>query len=100
MLPPRFLGWIFSVALMVLGAGVVSAQAYPSKPIRVLANPVGGAPDLLARLIAQPLSSSLGQQMIVDNRGAAIAIETVAKAPPDGYTLLVTGSSLWLLPFL
>jgi tripartite-type tricarboxylate transporter receptor subunit TctC len=55
---------------------------------------------LNARLIAQGLGVNLGQQVIVDNRPGAIPAETVAKAPPDGYTLLFNGSTVWLLQFL
>jgi tripartite-type tricarboxylate transporter receptor subunit TctC len=61
----------------------------------------GGATDLVARLIAQGLTSSLGQQVIVDNRPTGIIPgEIVVAAPPDGYTLLFHGSSLWMMPLL
>jgi tripartite-type tricarboxylate transporter receptor subunit TctC len=86
-------------ALLVCGgtlaaAGVAqSADAYPSKPIRlVVALPAGGPTDILARLIAQPLSASLGQPIVVDNRpgaGGNIGAELVAKSPADGYTLFM-----------
>jgi tripartite-type tricarboxylate transporter receptor subunit TctC len=70
-----------------------SAQAYPSKPIRLVVGfPAGGPTDIVARTIAPRMSEALGQQIIVDNRGGAggvIATEQVAKAPPDGYTLLM-----------
>lgn len=85
---------------VLLVAAVVSAQSYPNKPVRVLANPIGGAPDFAARLVAPALSARLGQPVIVDNRRAPVAIEAAAKAPPDGYTIVITGSALWLLPFL
>src|ERR1700736_6873148 len=69
-----------------------SALAYPSRPVRLLVPyPAGGAPDIVARLIGQWLSERLGQQFIIDNRpgaGGNIATEMVAKAAPDGYTLL------------
>jgi len=74
-----------------------AAQAYPSRPARiVVGNPAGGAPDIIARLIAQGLSERLGQQFFIENRpgaGANIAIEAVVRAPPDGHTLLQFGSS-------
>lgn len=77
------------------------AQEYPSKPVRLVTAEVGGGHDLAARLIAQALTANLGQQFIVDNRaGAMIAGQYVAKAPPDGHTLLIFGSSLWLIPFM
>ena len=85
---------------VLLATTMVSAQNYPNKPIRVLTNPPGGSPDFVARIVVPALSTSLGQQVIVDNRRAQFAIEAVAKASPDGYTFVITGSALWLLPFL
>jgi tripartite-type tricarboxylate transporter receptor subunit TctC len=82
-----------------------SAQGYPAKPIRlIVADAAGGAPDQLGRLLAQKLSDSIGQQVIVDNRpGAAGALgaDIAAKAPADGYTLLLTTSTIYaILPGL
>ena len=85
-----------SIVLAVLAvtgsAGPVLAQQYPDKPIRMIVGfPPGGAADILGRFAAQGLSTGLGQQVIVDNRGGAggvIATEIVAHATPDGYTLL------------
>src|SRR6185436_7125483 len=77
-----------------------SRDAYPTKPIRIVTAPAGAGNDFMARVIAQGLSGSLGQQMVVDNRPAGIIGELVAKAPADGYTLLAVGSVLWLTPFL
>ena len=75
-----------------LFAGTASAQTYPSKPIRLIApSSTGGGIDTLARIMALA-SSTLGQQIIVENRGGAngmIGTELAAKAPPDGYTLLL-----------
>ena len=85
-----------------IGLASVSAygqQDYPNKPIRILTSEAGGAGDVAARMIAQGISGPLGQQVIVDNRGI-IAGEMTAKAPPDGYTLLYYGSTVWLVPFL
>jgi tripartite-type tricarboxylate transporter receptor subunit TctC len=84
----------------VFWQGTASGQdAYPSKVIRIITPATGGGSDFVARLIAPGLSAGLGQQVIVDNRGA-IAPELVAKSPPDGYTLQVNGSPMWLLPVL
>jgi tripartite-type tricarboxylate transporter receptor subunit TctC len=73
------------------------AQSYPARPIRlVIPFPAGGATDIVGRVLAMRLGSVLGQQIVVENRpgaGGAIGAEAVAKAAPDGYTLLVTTSS-------
>ena len=102
MLTPRFIVSMFSVCMMVSSIGMVSGQDYPNKPVRMVTSAAGGGADLMARLIAQGLTVGLGQQVVVENRGgvATIAAQVVAKAPPDGYTLLFYGSSFWLLPFL
>ena len=82
----------FAATMFVLASGV-AAQTYPTKPIRLLVpSTPGGSVDTLARTIGPRLAERWGQQVIVDNRpgaGGAIAAELVAKAPPDGYTLLI-----------
>ena len=82
--------------LVVLSFGA-SAQAYPNKPVRlVVPFPAGGATDVLARIIGAKLAEGLGQQVVIDNRAGAsgaIATEFVAKAAPDGYTLLMATAS-------
>lgn len=85
------------VAFVTNGA---PAQDYPSKVIRILATPAGGGGDTVARIVAQELVSAWGQRVVVDNRNGIIANETAAKAPPDGYTLLIQSTGLWLLPLL
>ena len=76
---------------------IAGAQNYPTRPVRIVSGfPPGGINDTYARLIGQWLSEHLGQQFIVENRpgaGGTLAAETVAKAPPDGYTLLLTTSA-------
>lgn len=73
------------------------AQNYPTKPIRLVVGfAAGGATDIMARMIAKPMGDRLGQQVIVDNRpggGGMVGTDLVAKAPPDGYTLLMGASS-------
>lgn len=79
------------------------AQAYPAKPIRIVTAEAGGGNDFTARAIVRGIGDSLGQQLIVDNRGGAggiIAAEMVARAAPDGYTLLVYASNIWIIPLL
>jgi tripartite-type tricarboxylate transporter receptor subunit TctC len=62
---------------------------------------VGGSSNFSARLIAPGVSTNLGQPIVIDNRGTGIlAIEIAAKAPPDGYTVILNGSNLWLMPFM
>ena len=86
------------------GAGVkyADAQSYPVRPIRlVVASSPGGGSDILGRLIAQKLTELLGQQVVVENRAGAsgiIGVDLVAKSPPDGYTLILTQTSLAINP--
>ncbi len=89
---------VFCIAAALL-ATQAAAQSYPSKPIRILTSAPGNSDDLAARLIAQGITGGLGQQAVVDNRGV-VAVEVTAKSPPDGYTLLLYGSPMWLAPFM
>ncbi len=94
---------ILTVVVAACGADIVSAQSYPAKAIRIVTNEAGAGLDFSARLIAQGLSERLKQPVIVDNRGGAggiIAGEMVAKAPPDGYTLIFFSNGLWTVPLL
>ena len=101
MLTIRFVARMFSAVLIVLGAGGVSGQDYPNKPIRLFTTSPGGGLDFAARLFAPGLTASLGQTVIIENRGGGVTpIEIVARAPPDGYTLLFNSGSTWILPFL
>ena len=90
-----------AVALAVASAGI-EAQNYPTRPIRlVVASSAGGGSDLLARTLGVKMSEDLGQQIVVDNRGGAsgvIGTDIVAKALPDGYTLLIIQPSLTINP--
>ena len=93
------------IAALGLVAPVHAQKAeYPARPVRVVVGfPAGGPSDILARLVAQNLAQSTGQQFIVDNRGGAsgmIGAELVAKAPADGYTLLVVPATHAVNPSL
>ena len=83
---------------LALSAGAVSGQDYPAKPLRLITSNPGGGNDFTARLIAQGLSAaSFGQPVIVDNRGSGVLPgQAMLQAPPDGYTLLVAGSSFMI----
>jgi tripartite-type tricarboxylate transporter receptor subunit TctC len=93
---------IVCAALIGITAECVLAQNYPTRPIRlVVASSPGGASDILGRMLAQKLSDEFGQQVVVDNRGGAsgvIGTDIVAKAAPDGYTLLIIQPSLTINP--
>ena len=87
-----------AVAVFLLTTGAALAQNYPTRPIRmVVPQPAGGTMDTVMRALGEQLSRQMGQQFVIDNRGGAnglIAGELVAKAPPDGYTMIYTTNSL------
>jgi tripartite-type tricarboxylate transporter receptor subunit TctC len=83
------------------GGGVVSAQNYPNKLIRIVTSSPGNLSDTMARIVAQQLTKSLGQQVIVENHpGSIIPVDIAAKAAPDGYTLLFVSDSFIGAPFM
>ena len=92
------------IACFGLWIANAAAQTYPVKPIRIIFGyTAGGAGDVSARLLAQKLSESLGQNVVVENRpgaGGAIADEAVARSPADGYALLYAAGSMAILPAL
>ena len=101
MLKPTFVVGIFLVGAMVLVAGAVSGQTYPNKLIRIVTGSATGISGVASRLMAPAISASLGQPITIDNRGGgSTSIEVAAKAPPDGYTLLLTGTGFWVEPLL
>ena len=93
--------WFINIFMCVL-TSAAHAQSYPSKPLRMVVGfAAGGAPDILARLLAQPLNDKLGQPVVVDNRPGAtsnIGAEIVARAAPDGYTLFMATVSVAISP--
>ncbi len=92
---------VFSAGTMVLGAGLAPAQDYPKKPVHIVTTETGGGSDFAPRVLGHELTRSLGQQVIIDNRGSGVIPgEIVATAAPDGYTLLVYGGTFWLGPLL
>jgi tripartite-type tricarboxylate transporter receptor subunit TctC len=109
MKPPRNLLFFFS-AIVALGSPLSGAQtapakdAYPNKPIRfIVTYPPGGGNDIIARLIAQKMSESLGQPVQVDNRagaGGTIGTAVAAKSPADGYTIVLVSPPFVMAPSL
>ena len=97
-------------ALMLLAAtGVVAmpalceGQTFPVKPVRIVTAEPGGGNELAARIVAQELTTTFGQQVIIDSRGGAsgaLAVQAVSKAPLDGYTWLVFSNALWIIPLI
>lgn len=93
--------WLCVAAGLLTGIPASYAQkdTYPTRPVRIVTSVPGSSLDLAARVVAQGLTQSLGEQVIVENRNV-LTVETVVKATPDGYTLLAYGNSTWLAPML
>src|SRR5687767_11357114 len=106
----RTLRWLMLNGAFIVGAGILMAassawaQAWPSRSVRyVLPYAPGGGTDILMRIIAPRLGEALGQQILIDNRpggSSRIGTEIVAKAVPDGYTVLLTDTALAVNPSL
>ena len=88
------------VAIGLADSVMVHCQEYPVKALRIVTSPIGGGNDFPARLIAAAVAGPLGQQIVVDNRPTVLIADIVAKSPPDGYTLLLTGSAHWIGPLV
>ena len=95
---------LLAAVALLAPAMPAGAQTYPSRPIRLISpNPAGGANDTIVRVISAKMSSIIGGSIVVDNRGGAggsIATDLVARADPDGYTLLFALASHTTTPFL
>jgi tripartite-type tricarboxylate transporter receptor subunit TctC len=93
----KFLHLAAGAATLLIASRIARAQTYPTRPVRLIVPFAAGGPsDLAARLIGQALSERLGQQVVIENRpggGTNIATEAVVRAPADGYTLLIAGTS-------
>jgi tripartite-type tricarboxylate transporter receptor subunit TctC len=92
-----------AAAVLAMSSMLAMAQAYPTKPVRFITASVGSPQDVVGRLFAQKLAETWGQQVVVDNRagaGALLSIQAAAKAPPDGYNVLVSSTAFAVTPFL
>src|SRR6476469_5549204 len=93
-----FLNLLAGAAALPGVSRIAGAEAYPSRPVRIVVPvPPGGALDIIARLIGQWLSDHLGQTFVIENRpgaGTNLGVEAVARAPADGYTLLLIPQSV------
>ena len=96
MLTARSVASIFLGTTIILAAGGVSGQAYPSKPIHLYTGTAGGNNDTTSRFVAGGISGPLGQQVIVEPRPPGAAPDIVAKAPPDGYSMMLVGDLFWI----
>src|ERR1700692_3145704 len=102
----RMIGLGIAAAFAILGVATpVAAQNYPIRPVSIVVPyPAGGSVDGVARILAQELGESLGGSFIVENRaggaGGTVGASFVAKATPDGYTLMLTASIHVITPFL
>jgi tripartite-type tricarboxylate transporter receptor subunit TctC len=90
-----------SLCISAAAFNEAAAQAFPSKPLRIVTAGAGGGSDFTSRQVAQAIAGPLGHAVVVDNRpSGVIPGDVVAKSPPDGYTMLVTSNTLWLTPLL
>src|SRR5512144_3164419 len=100
----RWCSCVAAAALATTLLPLALAQTYPTRPLRLIVPySAGTGMDVLARTLAEPLSRRLGQAVVVENKpgaSGAIGMDSVAKSPPDGYTLMVTANSFTIVPSL
>ena len=99
MSPFRLLIGTCASVCVLLGAAAAHAQTFPTKAIRMVTATAGGGADFSARVLAQKMALIIGRPVVVDNRGLN-AMQIVATAPADGYTILTYGSPMWLAPLM
>jgi len=87
--------------MLLSGVACANAAEYPVKPLRIVTSEAGGGNDVPARIVAQGLTLALGQQVVIENRPSGVVpAEIVAKAAPNGYTLLFYNNALWTAPLI
>ena len=92
---------MLAIGMAAMASGAAWCQDYPNKTVRIVTGAAGGTSDFISRQIAQAITGALGQPVVVDNRpGSVLPIEAVSKAAPDGYNLLIQGSTVWVFPLL
>ena len=99
---PKLAGCALCAGLAMLCSAASHGQDFPNRPIRIVTSAPGGGDDFALRVLSQALPPRLGQPVLVDNRGGSVTVsaEFVAKAPPDGYTLILYGSNFWIWPLI
>lgn len=102
MSPTRFATWIVCAAFVLSVSGLARGQAFQDRPIRIVTAEAGAGADLVARVLAPGLTAALGKQVIVENRGGSVVIPAgiVARASPDGHTMLLYPGTFWIAPLL
>ena len=99
----RFLHLAAGAAMLPAAPRAAWSQSYPTRPVTLVAPwPAGGAVDILCRTLAQPLGTRLGQAVVVEDRpgaGSVLGVASVARAEPDGYTLVMAGSAALAIAF-
>ena len=101
MTPPPLAVRMLGACALLFAASVVCGEEYPQKPLRIVTSEAGGGNDVQTRLLAQGLAGVFGVQVVVDNRPSGVVPgDIVAKASPNGYTLLLYNNTLWTAPLL